>query len=122
MKTKFIYTFIMAIAIMFAVTSCNKDEGFEGKASISGKVTYTNGAAAGAVITVKFGATEATDGYDYSTVSDPSGAYSFQGLQKGSYFVDATYTDANGYTFNTGGYTVEVGAPKSEVTVDIALK
>jgi hypothetical protein len=122
MKTKFIYTFVMAIAMMFAATSCTEDEGFEGKASISGKVTYANGAAVGAVVTIKFGTTVATDAFDYTTVADGSGSYSFQGLQKGEYFVDADLVDVNGHAFTTSGYAIEIGAPKSEVTVDISLK
>ena len=112
----------MAIAMMFVVTSCTEDEGFEGKASINGKVTYTNGTAAGAIVTVAFGATEVTNSVDYSTAAGADGSFSFNSLQKGNYYVDAVYTDANGHVFNTGGTVVEIGGAKNEVEVNLALK
>ena len=114
--------FVALAAIAITCTSCSKDEGFEGKARIEGKVAYTAGTAFGAIVSIDFGGTAETSDFDYSTVTDGSGNYSFEGLQKGDYFVDATFTDGLGNIFDTGGAHVEIGGNKSDVTVDFVLQ
>ncbi len=122
MKTIKSISVIMLAAITMTLTSCTKEEGFTGKGTISGVVTYPGGNASGAVVSIAFGSTSETTAYDYSTVTDSTGAYSFEALSKGDYFIDATYTDDLGYTFQTGGAHVELGSDKSEVTVNLALE
>jgi hypothetical protein len=122
LKTSKILSAILLTALVVAFTSCSKDEGFEGKAMIKGVATYPGGNAAGAIVTISFGATEATTDADYSTVTDASGNYSFESLTKGDYFVGASYTDDMGYSFQSGGSHVEIGEKKGEVTVDLVLE
>jgi hypothetical protein len=104
-------------------TSCTKDAGFEGKASIKGSVTYPGGAAPFAIVQIAFDTKSATEDFDYTTASDASGNYSINQLSKGDYYVDAQYTDPmTGLTFHTAGYAVEIGGNKEDVTVDIVLQ
>ena len=122
MRTLRSIIFVAFAALAITLTSCSKDEGFEGNATINGKVTYTAGTASGAIVSIKFGASESSTAFDYSTVTDASGNYSFEGLTKGDYFVDATFTDDLNNTFETGGSHVEIGGNKSDVTVDLVLE
>jgi hypothetical protein len=122
MKAKYLISIFFALTVMIFSSSCTSDEGFVEKSKITGKVTYTNGNAAGAIVGISFGATEATDAVDYSTVTGSDGSYSFEGLVKGNYFVNAVFTDANGFEYKSGGVAVEIGSNKSEVTADISLK
>ena len=122
MKTIKLMSVLVIAALAVTMTSCTKEEGFTGKGKIEGTVTYPGGNASGAVVSIAFGATEETTDFDYSTVTDSTGKYSFEALSKGDYFVDATYSDNLGYTFQTGGAHVELGSDKSEVTVDLELQ
>ena len=120
---KFIVVGLLSFMLLTVVTSCTKDPGFDGKASIKGQVTYPGGAADFAIIQVAFDQSTATEDFDYTTAADASGNYSINQLAKGDYYVDAYYTDVlSGLTFNTGGYHVEIGGNKEDVTVDIALQ
>ena len=122
MKTiKYMSVFVIA-ALTLSITSCTKEEGFTGKGKIEGTVTYPGGNASGAVVSIAFGATTETSDFDYSTVTDSTGKYSFEALSKGDYFVDATYTNSLGYTFQTGGAHVELGSDKSDATVNLELQ
>ena len=122
MKTiKLIAIGILAV-LAITISSCSKDAGFDGNSSISGKITNSAGASvSGAVVSIAFVAT-----YNYSTVSDTSGNYSFHDLQKGSYYVGATYTNyvdqGQSFTLTTGGAVVNLGANKSAATVNLTLQ
>ena len=127
MKTiKLIAIGILAV-LAITISSCSKDAGFDGNSSISGKITNSAGASvSGAVVSIAFGATAPTATYNYSTVSDTSGNYSFHDLQKGSYYVGATYTNyvdqGQSFTLTTGGAVVNLGANKSAATVNLTLQ
>lgn len=121
MKTQ-MKIWIIVIVTLFMLPACKKEAGIDGKKEIHGKVTYTGGAAIGAIVYITYGATESTGSYDNSTVADASGLYEFKNLALGDYFIDAEYTDENDFTFNTAGYTVTVGSKKGEVDVDIVLE
>ncbi len=111
----------MIVLAMFAMGSCKKDPGAGGKKEISGNVTYTGGTAVEAIVSIAYDATEQTSEFDNSTVTDASGNYKFEGLQKGDYYIDAVFTDTYGNTFNTAGSTVTIGKKKGTVTVDLTL-
>ena len=119
---KFIVVGLLSFMLLTVVTSCTKDPGFDGKASIKGQVTYPGGAADFAIVQIAFDASEATTDFDYTTASDANGNYSINQLAKGDYYIDATYMDNTGFIFNTAGYHVEIGGNKEDVTVDIALQ
>jgi len=127
MKTiKFISICILA-ALTVAISSCNKDAGFNGNSTITGNVTNASGTAVqGAVVSIAFGATAATTTYNYSTVSDANGNYSFNDLNKGNYYVGASYTkyvdQGQSYTLQTGGAVVNLGGNKSSATVNLVVQ
>ena len=88
----------LAVTFLFAVSQCSEDDPVT-LYSISGKVTYPdfNGAtadAAGAVIYLAQG-TEATTAYEWATIADGSGNYTFKDLQPGDYWMWAVYDTKN---------------------------
>ena len=121
MKTR-LNIWIMAIVAMFMVTACSEEAGLGDGTTISGTVMFADGAAAGAIVYLSYGATEATSNYDQATVADANGAYNFAGLNKGDYFVDAVYTNNMGIEFNSPGFHVEIGGKSDEVNVNFNLK
>ena len=115
--------FLFIFATIAFMTSCSKDPGFEGKATIEGAVTYPGGAAPFAIIQIAFDTKSATTDFDYTTAADANGEYSINQLSKGDYYIDAYYEDPmSGLMFHTAGYAVEIGGNKEDVTVDIALQ
>ena len=99
---------ILMVAVLFV--RCSEDaatvEPPELKFSISGTVTYPayNGSsttADGAVVYLKYNATEATATYDAVTIADVTGKYTFTELSNGSYFLFSNYDTDN--TNNPGG-------------------
>ena len=70
MRTIRVFAILLSLAAVTLV-SCSKDPGFGGKAMIFGTVALENGdAAEGAIVKIKFDATEATTDYDFATVAD----------------------------------------------------
>jgi hypothetical protein len=125
MKAMKILSIGIAVLAIFATSSCTVEEGFGGKSTISGKVTYPGGAAEGAIVYIAYGTTEATTVYDHSTVADEDGNFELGGLQKGDYFVDAKLVivrDEFEQEFNTPGFAVTVGEKKADIALDIELK
>lgn len=128
MKTiKFISIVVLA-AVAVTISSCSKNAGFDGGATIKGKITLlsTGAPAPGAVVSIAFGATAATTSFNYSTVTDTAGNYAFDALNKGNYFVNASYTDyvqqGESYTFTSGGELINLGSNSSTATVNLALQ
>lgn len=119
MKTNILIVAILSVAIFF--TSCKKDPGMGGKAIISGVVSNSQGTVEGAVVSIAFGTTEATDTMSTSTTTAADGSYKFEGLTKGEYFIKSTYVDDAGISFESTGYAVTIGGKKSEVSLDIEL-
>ena len=113
----------MLVAAGLFNQSCTKDPGFNGKRTIAGKVTYPDGPAVGATVTIKFNATTPAEDYDYATVTDKDGNYTFSALAAGDYFVDATFTCPKGMYFTSPGAKVTVGSSKGDnVVVDLDLQ
>ena len=120
MKTN-IKIWMVVIVAAFMIQSCAKEEGVGGKKEINGTVMFTDGAAAGAIVYINYGATTDDGTYDQATVTDATGKYKFDGLQLGDYFIDAEYTDSYGIEFNTAGVHINVGDKKNALTVDLNL-
>lgn len=113
---------IIALGSMFMFTACSEEEvGLDEGVSISGKVTYTDGNAAGAFVYIAYGTAEATTDFDQVTVADENGNYHFDGLNNGDYYVDAVYTNEFGMDFNTPGFHVFIGGASDKVALDIDL-
>lgn len=121
MKTLKISIILLFVSV-FAITSCSKEAGFEGTNTIKGSVLLNGTAVPGAVVHIAFGTKEATTTFDATTITDASGHYSFQGLQKGDYFVDADYTTNLNILLSSGGAAVTLGGTKGEVTVDLTVQ
>lgn len=122
MKKQLLILMVM-ILVGFMTQSCSKEEaGFNGDKTMVGKVTYPDGAASGAHVTIKFNADNATTDYDYITVADKDGNYKFQRLAPGNYYVTATYTCDKGMNFQSGGSKVTVGTTAEEVRADLVLE
>ena len=117
---------VILLAVPFIFMGCGEKETHLYK--ISGNATYVDGAAAGALIYLAKDATAETASYDLVAVADASGAYSFEGLAAGNYFLFSNYNTANtnlsgrvgGMIFTSGeGYSVIIGS--EDVTQAVEL-
>ncbi len=115
-------SFILLFISVFAITSCSKDAGFEGKNIIKGSITANGAAVTGAVVHIAFDTKEATTNYDATTLTDASGNYQFAGLSKGDYFVDAEYTTDLNILLSSGGAAVTLGGNSGEIKVDLTVQ
>lgn len=105
---------ILLICSLFLITSCQKNAP-GGKASISGKITYSdqslgvnNAIAPGAVVKIAYGATSAPSSYDSQTIVDANGNYNFS-LYSGDYYIYVIYDAGNSqYDYTAGGH-VKIG-------------
>lgn len=113
---------VISLTVSFVAVSCKKDPGAGGKKEIKGIVTYPDGVASGAIVTIAYGTAEATETVDAQVASDGSGAYVISGLTRGDYFIDAFYTDQYGLEYNTPGYHVLIDKKNGEIKLDISLK
>ena len=127
MKFKIIIAFCSLI--LFAFIGCKKKEaGPGGKNSINGTVTFKNGAngnndaASMAWVSIAYGTNEATSSFDQTILANIDGSFKIEGLQKGSYFIKAGYTDGNGFTYNNAGVGVTFENKKKNLEVNIILE
>ena len=111
----------MAMIVMFFAASCKKEAGTGGKKIIKGTITYAGGAAAGAIVTIAYDVTDATTQVNDQVTAGADGTYTITNLQKGDYFIDATYTDSYGFAYNSPGTLVTIGKKKGDVTVDLTV-
>ncbi len=121
MKTLKITT-MLVIMTLLTVTSCKKEAGFEGKNNIKGIITMNGKAVPNAIVYLAFDTKEATTTYNATTVADAGGIYSFSGLNKGDYFVDAEYTNDSEIKLESAGAKVTIGKKKGDITVDLTLQ
>jgi hypothetical protein len=125
MKKAMYFSFMLLILI---ATGCQKEAGIGGKKTITGIVYFLNGAtnameiASGATVMICYGTTSQCSSYDQLLVADADGMYHFDGLTKGEYYISATYTDGNGLTYTTAGYSVKVENKKDPLSLDIELR
>ena len=127
MKTIKLISIVVLAVFAVTISSCSKSAGFDGNSTIKGNVTNLAGAAVpGAVVSISFGATAPTSTFNYSTVTDASGNYSFNDLNPGNYYVSATYTDyvdqGQNFVLRTGGAVVKLGGNKSSATVNMVVQ
>ncbi len=126
MKLKNIFNAFIFLVLLFP--ACKKEAGIGGKKTITGTVTYKNGAAGAfetanaATVHIEYGTTTYNSAYDQSVAADSDGNYHFDGLRKGDYFISAEFTDIHGFKYATGGYSVTVKNNKDKLTVNIELQ
>lgn len=124
---KIVSVVLFAVAVLFSA-GCRKEEGLAGKKIVSGVVYFKNGAsgsndpATSATVFITYGATEDTGTYDQTTTTGSSGEYSVKGLQKGDYFIKASFTDPQGFLYSTPGYAVQINNKRTELKLDIVLE
>lgn len=114
---KTISALLLAICIGFLFTQCNKDDDTGTTYyKLTGKVTLAdNTVADGALISIS--STPNAQNVVSRTVADAAGTYSFMGLEKGTYYLNATYEPSNNNNLKTTG-TVILTGKEVEVVVD----
>lgn len=119
---------IVFLFLMLLFSACKKEAGLGGKKTISGTVTYKNGATGAfeiantATVHIEYGTTTYNSAYDQSVAAGMDGTYHFDGLRKGDYFISAEFIDVHGFKYVTGGYSVTVNNKKEKLTVNIELQ
>lgn len=117
---KLILTSIVAITML----SCSK-EGPGGKAAIHGTVKHHSAPIPGAVVYIKYGATESpgTDitYYDASVTADANAHYEFPDLKKGDYYLFGVGFDSAIVQTVIGGIPVEIKTKTETVTADVPV-
>jgi hypothetical protein len=115
-----------SLICLFALPACKK-AGPGGKAKVYGVVAHHGAAIPGAVVYIKYGATESPGTsialYDNNFTCSADGSYSIGSLAKGNYFLYAVGYDLNalGNTEKvTGGIAVVLGRKDSKQQ-DIAV-
>jgi len=123
MKTNKIISLLLMVVVVMAFTACKKDPGAGGKKNLTGTVTYFDGAVAvGATVSIAYDATEATTEFNDVTLTGSDGTFSFEGLTKGDYYIDAEYVaeqikDGQDYAFACDGATVLIDKKKGDLDV-----
>jgi polyisoprenoid-binding protein YceI len=120
---KKIAMFFAATLIALTLMRCGDDDDVAPTLyKLSGNVTYpdlsgTSASATGAIVYLVKGATAASTNYDLSTTTSSSGAYSFENLDAGNYYMFVNYNTANtnkvgrveGINFDSGeGHLLEI--------------
>ena len=119
MKKNLIKLMLIGLGIMFLTTQCKEDPAAEVKSAvISGIVTTdADGVAAGAVVSLSTTANAAD--VIATAIADSAGAYTFNNVAKGTYYVTAVYNTQNTNLLKAGEIAlVFKTATDSEVSVD----
>lgn len=102
--------------VLIGFYSCKKEEQkVEVRKDITGAVTKSGAAVSGAVVSLSGTITT-------TTTTDANGTYKFYAVTEGTYDVDATYKDSQGFTFESAGAKVVVGNQEGEVKVDLTVE
>lgn len=119
---------VIFFLLLLVFSACKKKAGIGGQKTIYGNVTYKNGATSSfekantAIVHIAYGTKSTTTNYDQTVAVDEDGAYHFDGLKKGDYFISAEYTDVHGFSYTTAGYGVTINNKKEKLALDIKLQ
>lgn len=129
MKRRILTITLLSTFVLLFTVRCSEDDPVP-LVSLSGTVTYpgTSGSSAAAGAVVLLATTSDALEYDFSTVADATGNYSFNNLEPGTYYLNANYNSANtnagarldGVNFS-GGDDTEVVVGETDVTQAITL-
>ena len=119
-RSRVLTVFILIIFLITGLISYEK-EGVGGKGEIKGSAVYEDSTLKPAIFYIKYGA-NASPGtdvskYDASSASDSSGNFSFEGLNKGHYYIYAVGTDNNETV--VGGIHVELDRNEHKENIQI---
>jgi hypothetical protein len=126
MRPRIVIAFYLFIALIFS--GCKKEAGLGGKNMISGTVFFKNGntgnndPAPTATVGITYGGMESSSSFDQTIVAGSDGAYRFEGLRKGEYFIKAGYTDEHGFHYTTPGYGIVFENKKKSLEHNIVLE
>ena len=121
MKTLKITALLIMVSLL-TLTACKKEPGFADATNIKGMVTYKGTPLANAIVSLAFNTKEVTTKFDATTITDANGKYSFSGLNKGDYFIDAEYNNDLSIKLTSGGAKVTIGGKKGDLTVDLTVQ
>jgi len=125
---KNIYYIICVLILTVFFSACKKEAGPGGKNTISGTVVYKNGvtgnndAAGMATVRIAYGTSESTENFDQTILTDSDGKFKIEGLNKGKYFIKASYSDGNGFVYSNPGYGITIENKKKTIEVNITLE
>lgn len=128
MRSKIIITFGFLMLLAFIGSCKKKAAGPGGKNTISGTIRFKNGASGNndvapmAWVSIAYGTNETTSTFDQTILTDASGNYKIEGLNKGNYFIKAGYTDTNGFVYSDPGVGVIFENKKKNLEVTITLE
>ena len=131
MKAKMIIALITIPALIFT-QGCQKSPGPGGKAHIHGHVEHhddhggsaTEEHVSGAIVYIWYGASSVSNtasGYDDNTNTNAEGEFEFEELNKGDYFLFASWTDDDAEV-NTAGASVTIVKKSEEVEVHLEVE
>ena len=119
---KKVFPFYLAGAIL--LVSCGK-EGPGGKGAIHGMVKHHSAAIPGAVVYIKYGATESPGSnvtyYDASVTADAQANYQFPDLKRGDYYLFAVGFDSTIAQPVFGGIPVEIKTKTETAEADVPV-
>ncbi len=128
MKIKLLIPLCFLVLFAF-LGGCKKNTaGPGGKNTINGTIRFKNGASGNndaapmAWVSIAYGTNEATSSFDQTIITDASGNYKIEGLNKGKYFIKAGYTDTNGFSYSNSGVGVVFENKKKSLEVSITLE
>lgn len=127
MRTKQIILFAIIGTFVF-LFGCKKDAGPGGKNSISGTILFKNGVSGGndaapaASVSIAYGTKEPKTEYNKTILAGNDGTYKFEGLNKGDYFITASYKDEHGFTYTTAGVAITINTKKKNTEANITLE
>lgn len=113
--------FALLLSGLLLSTSCNKDKYTNGAATVSGAVTYKNGAGTVAAapyadVHINYNSSVEKTPYDQTVQADSNGKFTVK-LPTGNYFFSATFTDSYGFNYTTAqGDAVNVGNTQDQVS------
>lgn len=119
---------ICVLMLTLFFTACKKEAGTGGKNTISGTVVFKNGvtgtneAAGMATVRIAYGTNEATESFNQTILTDEAGKFKIEGLNKGKYFIKASYQDGNGFNYSNPGYGITIENKKKTIEVNITLE
>jgi hypothetical protein len=128
MKFRIIISITFLFLFAFVCACKKKVAGVGGKNSITGTVLFKNGTsgiqdpAVAAKVSIAYGTNEITTAFDQTVLTDVSGAFKFESLNKGDYFIKAEYLDGNGFSYNNKGVGITFENKKKNLEVNIVLE
>lgn len=116
---------ILTVALI-TVSACKKEAGPDGDATITGHVKHHDDAIPNATVYIKYGATElpGTDPGDYddeTTASASDAHYSFNGLQRGDYYLFAIGYDSSCVCEVIGGVSISIEEKNETIETDVPV-